>query len=413
MSHLAEDCPSLDTLISQAKSLYNETFGHAGDGDLVCGVAPGRVNLIGEHTDYNDGYVLPMALPLLTVVVGATSNDNSVAEIVTSSSVGDTKPVEVRLDEPLTPGGGHPKWANYVKGVMASFPNVRTPTSSSGSTTDIKGFKAAIVSSVPVGGGVSSSAALEVAFHTFLEALTGKSSTTPSAKALACQKAEHDFAGMPCGIMDQFVSVMASEGSALLIDCRSQEVKNVPLNSEAGVSFFVTNSNVKHELTGSEYPTRRAQCEEAAQILGRPSLRTASEAEVMSAKKEGRFSDPVVHQRALHVVTEIQRTEAAAVALEASNFEEFGRLMVQSHNSLRDHFEVSCPELDELVELALSCEGVLGSRMTGGGFGGCTVTLVKTSALPRALETIKNGYKGTPTFYICGSPRAGARTVKI
>ncbi|XP_077980285.1 galactokinase-like [Glandiceps talaboti] len=346
--------------------------------------APGRVNLIGEHTDYNDGFVFPMALPMVTVVAGKKSSDEICRVITTAENVDDERKVEFSLptaDNPLKPG--KPSWSNYVKGVVANFKGELVP------------FDAVITSSVPIGGGVSSSASLEVAMYTFLEQLTS-TSTELKDKALACQKAEHEFPGMPCGIMDQFISTMGKDGNALLIDCRSMESKLVPL-SDPDLVILVINSNVKHELTGSEYPTRRRQCYEAAAALGKKSLRDATLEELAAHKDK---LEPEIYKRAHHVIGEIQRTEEAAAVLEAGNYSKFGELMVESHKSLRDDYEVSCSELDELVDAAMEVDGVYGSRMTGGGFGGCTVTLLKKEAVPKVVEHVKAKYSGTPTFYV-------------
>jgi len=403
MTSLAESIPTLESLILKAKNTFQKEYGSSNEG-IVCGVAPGRVNLIGEHTDYNDGFVLPMALPLVTVVLGRKTDENGRFSIVTTSKECDLPhKVEESLNS-LKPG--MPKWANYFRGVVANF-HGKVPS-----------FEAVIVTSVPLGGGVSSSASLEVATYTFLEALTGSNASSKVSKALACQKAEHDFAGMPCGIMDQFVSTMAKSGCALKLDCRSSDTENVPVDTSGdnddGVAFFITNSNVKHELTGSEYPTRRRQCEASAKILGVKSLREATLEDVVKAEKKGLFKgEDETFRRARHVVSEIIRTDKASKCLKEKDFNAFGKFMVESHNSLRDDFEVSCKELDELVEIALGVDGVLGSRMTGGGFGGCTVTLAKSKCIPKALEAIKSKYKGTPTFYICGEPREGARVINV
>jgi len=202
---------------------------------------------------------------------------------------------------------------------------------------------------------------------------------------------------MPCGIMDQFISVMGKPSNALLIDCRSLEGRLVPL-SDPAVAVLITNSNVKHQLTGSEYPARRAACLDSAKVLGQPSLRHVTMAMLEDAGKQ--LSEEV-YRRVRHVVTEIPRTEEAAAALETGDYSTFGRLMVDSHNSLRDDFEVSCPELDSLVEAALEVPGVYGSRMTGGGFGGCTVTLLTQESVGAAMEHITSKYTGKATFYVC------------
>ncbi|XP_068162160.1 galactokinase isoform X2 [Antennarius striatus] len=365
--------PTVSELVAEARRLYGEEFG--GEAPRVAACAPGRVNLIGEHTDYNQGLVLPMALPLVTVVVGSQTSGQDVTVVTTTKDADEPRRVNFSLPSdgsPLAPGS--PKWANYVKGVIQHH---RAPP--------VPGFKAVISSSVPLGGGLSSSASLEVGVYTFLQQLKQDDGDKVS-KALACQQAEHTHAGVPCGIMDQFVSVLGREGHALLIDCRSLEATPVPL-TDPNLVILITNSNVKHSLTGSEYPTRRRQCEEAASILGKESLRDATMKDLEEARAR---LDDVTYNRARHVIEEIERTVHAAEALKRGAYQEFGQLMVESHNSLRDLYEVSCRELDELVSAAMEVEGVFGSRMTGGGFGGCTVTLLQASATDRAILHIQS-----------------------
>ncbi|XP_041076810.1 galactokinase [Polyodon spathula] len=387
--------PSLPSLLVKARRVYRESFGDTEPEIAVS--APGRVNLIGEHTDYNDGLVLPMALPMVTVLVGSQTTDTSVSIVTAAEEADEPRRVDFPLPQdsnPLTPG--EPKWANYVKGVIQHYRAGPLP-----------GFRAVIVSNVPLGGGLSSSASLEVAVYTFLQQICSDDNDLV-AKALACQKAEHTFASMPCGIMDQFISVMGKEGHALLIDCRSLEATLVPLTNP-GVVILITNSNVRHSLTGSEYPSRRRQCEEAARTLGKASLREASMEDLAAAKDR---LDSETSRRAHHVIGEIARTAQAAEALRAGEYREFGRLMVESHRSLRDNYNVSCPELDQLVAAAMEVEGVYGSRMTGGGFGGCTVTLLEASAVDRATQHIQEKYSGTATFYIT-TPSEGARALSL
>lgn len=396
MADLQSPIPPVEDLIKQAVTAFKEQFGYEPN-KAAC--APGRVNLIGEHTDYNEGFVFPMALPLVTVLVGKKTDSGLCRVLTLAQGTDDPKYVEFQAPSeksPLAPGT--PKWANYVKGVVANYKGGQVP-----------GFDCVIVSSVPLGGGVSSSASIEVGTYTFLDQLTGSDNgISKNEKALACQKAEHVFAGAPCGIMDQFISIMGECNHALLIDCRSLEGRLVPLK-DPDVVILVTNSNVKHNIEASEYSTRRAQCENGAKIMGLKSLRDATERQLEEHKSQ---LDDVTYRRARHVIGEIKRTEEAASALENSNYKLFGELMVQSHNSLRDDFEVSCPELDQLVEAAMEVEGVFGSRMTGGGFGGCTVTLLKKEAVPAALEHIKKRFSGTPTFYVCAASQA-ARGLSI
>ncbi|KAL8163211.1 UNVERIFIED_CONTAM: Galactokinase [Gekko kuhli] len=372
----------LGPLLAAARGVYKAAFGGV---DPKIGVsAPGRVNLIGEHTDYNQGFVLPMALHMRTVMVGSPRQDGLISIVTTAEEADDPKSVQFLV--PVEGGAlkpGEPQWANYVKGVIQHYRAGPLP-----------GFNAVIASNIPLGGGLSSSASLEVATYTFLQQLC-QDDGDPVAKALACQKAEHTFAMMPCGIMDQFISVMGKEGHALLIDCRSLETHLVPL-TDPNLVVLITNSNVRHTLTGSEYSTRKRQCEEAAKVLGKASLREASMSSLEASKA---LMSEEVYRRARHVIGEIERTSKAAEALQSRNYKRFGELMVESHNSLRNDYEVSCAELDELVAAALEDPGVYGSRMTGGGFGGCTVTLLESSATKNVVRHIKEKYSGTATFY--------------
>ncbi|CAK8684997.1 unnamed protein product [Clavelina lepadiformis] len=393
---LITEIPSVVELVKQAKAAFAECF--PGNEATIVACAPGRVNLIGEHTDYNEGFVFPMALPQVTVMAGCRNEDASSIVVQTMATAAD-KPTCVNFhsptaDTPLTPG--KPLWANYVKGVVQCFKIAPVP-----------GFKAVLLSSVPIGGGVSSSASLEVAVYTFLEVLTGSSAPDLNSKALSCQEAEHKFPGMPCGIMDQFISVMGKEGHALLIDCRSMESTLIPL-TDINVAVLITNSNVRHELTGSEYPERRQSCFKAAEIMKKKSLREATLQDLTAFEAE---MDKTTFWRARHVIGEIKRTLDAANALKIGNYQLFGKLMVESHNSLRDDYEVSCQELDELVEYALECPGVYGSRMTGGGFGGCAVTLLDASKVEETVLHIKSKYSGTATFYVA-QPSSGAQVLK-
>lgn len=385
----------VEQLVVEAKKIFKEQFGEEAD---IAVFAPGRVNLIGEHTDYNDGFVMPMALPLVTVMVGKKV-EGSVVTVYTTSKFCDQK-TSFDLPSPcapiraITPVG--PKWVMYIKGVIVNYIGDIPPA-----------FNAVVHTNVPIGGGLSSSASLEVATYVFLDQLTGTKAIGLTDKALACQKAEHDYAGMPCGIMDQFISFMGKQDHALLIDCRHLTSHLIPL-TEQNVVVLITNSNVKHELTGSEYPTRRKQCEEAALLLKKVSLRDANLDDIKYLESINTNKEIVA--RARHVITEIKRTSDAAEMLKQKNFLVFGELMNQSHVSLRDDYQVSCPELDSLVELALEVDGVIGSRMTGGGFGGCTVTLVYSHAVDKVIENIQKKYKGNATFYVC-KPSAGASVI--
>jgi galactokinase len=388
--------------LKQLTAFITEKFSSAyGRAPRWIAAAPGRVNVIGEHTDYNDGFVLPMAIERYTVIAAAPAANGS-RQVQLRSTV-NGQPAIIDLSKPMKP---FPKgaWANYPAGVIAGFV---------ARGLNPGGFDALIHSTVPLGGGLSSSAALEVSTATLLEIITGKT-LDPVEKALVCQASEHEYAGVPCGIMDQFISVMGKKDNLLLLDCRSRKTELVPM-SDPSVALLVTNTNVKHELGSGEYAKRRAQCEAAAKILGVPSLRDASAATLEKAKKR---MDPVVFRRARHVIGEIERTPAAAAAIRASKWPAVGKLMYASHNSLRDDYEVSCSELDAVVDIAEAIGakgGVYGCRMTGGGFGGCTVALVKADAVDAISKKIGQEYKkrtGLDAAIFVSRPAAGATVIK-
>jgi galactokinase len=361
--------------------------------------APGRVNVIGEHTDYNDGFVLPMAIERYAVMAA------DAAPTPGKITIYDTQFKEsatIDVSAPVTKG--QPKWSNYIRGVLAGFQN---------RGQKIPALDIVLSSTVPLGGGLSSSAALEVCTATLIEAATGKP-IDPIEKALLAQKAEHDFAGVPCGIMDQFISALGREGHLLLLDCRSRKTELVPMN-DPSVALLIVNTNVKHELGSGEYARRRAECEAAAKILGVASLRDATADQLERAK--GRMSE-VVYRRARHVIGEIERTVHAAEGIRASNWPGVGNLMYASHASLRDDYEVSCKELDVVVEIAEDIGyqgGVYGCRMTGGGFGGCAVALVKADAVDAITKKIAADYKaktGIEAIIFSSRPAAGATIIK-
>ncbi|CAH2038023.1 unnamed protein product, partial [Iphiclides podalirius] len=381
-----------ERLLAEARHKFLSLFGRE---PTAAACAPGRVNLIGEHVDYCEGFVLPVALPFVTLIVGGF-NDTEECQVVSVLADGE----ELRTSFP-TPSAaplnrGSPAWTNYVKGVVANFPG------------DLRGFNAVIVSDVPMGAGVSSSASLEVALFTFLEALTGIQ-IDPVKKALLCQKAEHEFPGMPCGIMDQYIVTLAQKEHALLIDCRSLEAVQIPMKLDDLV-ILVVNSNVKHQLTGSEYPQRRAQCQAAADRLVISSLRRATVKDLKELERLG--CDELVLKRASHVVNEIKRTEETADCLRRGDFKRVGELFYESHDSLSTLMEVSCKELDQLVDIMRSAPGVLGARMTGGGFGGCVVALVAKERASDVKEKILSEYEGRPVFFNC-QPSDGARVLRL
>jgi galactokinase len=387
---------TLQQLAAEAAAKFESKYGRA---PRWIAAAPGRVNIIGEHIDYNDGFVLPMALERYTVIAAADAPQ----EDATVSSVATDDEARIPLAAPrkhVTPG----HWSNYVAGAIAGcIERGLRPA----------GFRAVVESSVPVGGGLSSSAALEVATATLVEAMTGKT-LEPVDKALLCQKAEHEFAGVPCGIMDQFASVMGRADHLMLLDCRSRNVEHIPLTDPA-ITVLIVNTNVKHELSGGEYAERRGQCEAAASKLGVSSLRDARTPQLQARRQH---LEPVEFMRARHAISEIGRTAAAAAAVKAGNWPEVGKLMYASHVSLKDDYEVSCAELDLLVDLAREIGpggGVIGSRMTGGGFGGCTVSLVETGKVGAVAEQLATRYGETtgiePTV-LTSRPGRGAHVIQ-
>jgi galactokinase len=365
--------------------------------------APGRVNLIGEHIDYNDGFVLPMAIERYVVIGAAPGKDgDNPGPAACIYSMDLDQDARIGLAEPSEPGT--PAWSSYVEGVLAGFLE---------RGSSIPSFDAVISSNVPLGGGLSSSAALEVATATLVEAML-EQPLEPEDKALLCQRAEHRFAGVPCGIMDQFSSVFGENNALILLDCRSQQLESVPFLA-SDVTVLITNSNVKHELTGGEYAQRRAQCDSAIKKLGLSSWRDAT----MQHLEENRDRlEEVEYRRARHVISEIERTTKAAEAFRAGQWDTAGELMYQSHESLRADYEVSCEELDLLVDLAReigSDGGVIGSRMTGGGFGGCTVTLVKSAdaqAVAAALESRYREKTGIEPHVFASRPARGAHVIR-
>lgn len=351
--------------------------------------APGRVNLIGEHTDYNDGFVLPMAIDRRTYVAAAPRIDRRVR----CASTGFDGLVEFELSEILKPAAD---WANHVRGLAVCLLQDKFP---------LRGMDLLISSDVPLGAGLSSSAALEIA--TGLAWL--KISDQPVDLvdlALAAQRAEHEFAGTMCGIMDQYIACLGIEGHALLIDCRSLEYDAVPIDL-SNARIVVCNSMVKHDLAAGEYNTRRAECEEAVRRLAGhlPGIQSLRDVELEEFDLWADALPPVIRRRANHIITENARTLAAVDAFKLGDLAALGKLMYASHESLRDDYEVSCRELDLLVEIAKNCTGVYGARMTGGGFGGCTVNLVATASVENFIATINQSYEREtglrPECYVC------------
>jgi len=364
--------------IEQLRTRFVESFGAT----PAIFSAPGRINLIGEHTDYNDGFVMPAAIDFHTWVAVARRDDRSV--VAHSEEWKET--ARFNLDDVDASSNHH--WLDYVRGVAIQL---------NASRYALQGCNLAISSNIPMGAGLSSSAALEVASALALIQAAGCSSedTAASRVSLAklCQRAENETVGARVGIMDQFASINGRAGRALLLDCRSLEFELLAL--PADVSLVICNTMVKHSHAGGEYNARRSQCEEgvrrfAATLPVISALRDVSEEQLEQYKTD--LPETIFH-RCRHVIAENARTLSAAKALRSGEISKFGELMYDSHRSLRDDYEVSCVELDIMVELASQFQGTYGARMTGGGFGGCTINLVEKAKVEDFKSDISRSYE--------------------
>jgi galactokinase len=372
----------------RAAGMFAERFGTPPTGVWV---APGRVNLIGEHTDYNDGYVLPFALPQVTAVAAGLGGP-----MWTVSSEGFEGSVDFGTGE-LAPGKVD-GWAAYVAGVVWALRESGSP---------VEPARLAIASDIPLGAGLSSSAAIECAVMGTLCDLS-RLSIPDQLRVRLAQRAENDFVGAPTGIMDQSASVLCRAGHALFLDCRTLEVEHIPFDvAAAGLAVLVINTNAPHRHVDGEYANRRAACEAAARALGVPALRDAGLADLP------RLDDPVLLRRARHIVTENQRVLDTVGVLRSGDIRGIGPLMTASHESLRDDFEVTVPELDTAVDAALAA-GAYGARMTGGGFGGCALALIDASRASSVSAAVaaafaQNGFTAPESFVV--TPSAGAHRV--
>jgi len=378
-------------LIDKLSSHYKEKFGHA---PKHIARAPGRVNLLGEHVDYNNGFVLPAAIDRVTyiafsptdaphstlVAVDFDQQTSFSAETVSSKTQADSSPL--------------PEWGLYPAGVMWSLmqENLSTPS-----------MNAVFSSDVPRGSGLSSSASVEMAFMIAWQKLGGWS-LPPMKLALLGQKAENHYVGVNTGIMDQFASACGVENKLLLLDCRSLEWKTIPLPEN--VSIVIADTTVRRKLTSGEYNKRRSACEEAVRLLKQDLLNIQSLRDVC-LDDFNRFAEKLpaeIEKRARHVVEEIERSNQAEALLEAGDVQSFGKLMNQCHTSLRDLYDVSCPELNVMVNIAQTLDGCYGARLTGAGFGGCTVNLVENEKVDSFAKTLANGYEAEtklrPEIYI-------------
>lgn len=370
-----------------SKKLFTEKYQTAPTLNVY---APGRVNIIGEHTDYNDGFVMPCAINYGTSISGAPRQDHWFRVFAADLQESD----EFRLDQPIEPKA-NAKWTGYVRGVV-KFIQERCPEFTQGADLVISG-------NVPHSSGLSSSASLEVAVGKFCQQL-GNLTLSNTDIALIGQKAENQFVGANCGNMDQLISALGQAEHLLMIDCRSLETQPTPVPEN--VAVIIVNSHVKHDLVTGEYNTRRQQCEAAAKFFGVKALRDVSVAQFSEKEAELTALDPEMAKRARHVITENQRVLDAVQALNAGDISRLGQLMNASHLSMRDDFEITTPEIDYLVELAQSVIGASGgARMTGGGFGGCIVALAPTEKVEEVRQVIEANYEKRTglkeSFYVC------------
>jgi len=366
-------------MLNRARAAFSQVFDRT---SAVVVRSPGRINLIGDHTDYTGGLVLPMAIDMSTLVAGARRSDGDVH--VYSDELSERVVIAVDVIAGTAVGSsdvsGLAPWSRYVAGVAALLRNAGV---------EIPGVDVWIGSNLPLGGGLSSSAALEVGVGLAMLAITG-AEMSPVELAELCRRAENDYAGSPCGIMDQLCCTSAQAGHALLIDCTTLQTRHIPLEL-ADACIVVLDTGVRHSIAGREYANRRTECAEGLARLRRtdPSIQSLRDVDRQRfdryAEELGEFLTP----RIRHVVSENDRVRRASVSLESGDVATFGKLMLESHASLRDDFNVSCEELDAVVEIARSVDGVYGARMTGGGFGGCAVALVVEDAVPELEQHLR------------------------
>jgi len=368
-----------------------------GEKPLVIASAPGRVNLIGEHTDYNDGFVMPMAIGFTVMVAVSPRKDQNLKFYAVDFD--DKK----RTSIPNLRYKREDRWANYPKGMINVI--LRKGYRVGGVNLTVKG-------NVPVGAGLSSSAALEIATGFAIRKLFKLDISNPEL-AVAARDAEDGFVGVHCGVMDQFISCLACEDHVMLIDTRTLEYRQIPLKLNTA-KILVTNSNVPRALIDSEYNQRREECEKCVDLLNtRKSGSALRDYTVADLRDSLGLIPESTRKRCLHVVEENQRVLDAEIALKRNNFSVLGKLMNRSHESLRDLYEVTCPELDWLVKRAWETEGVYGSRMTGAGFGGCTVSIIEEGSIQlyeQRIEQYERIFSFKPEIYIC-KPGGGAKII--
>ena len=381
--------------------IFNEKFTDTG---LIKGAfsAPGRVNLIGEHTDYNEGFVLPIAIEKKIIMLGQLRRDR----LVQIFDLGYKAEAKFSLDN-LSPYKKD-TWVNYLMGVMDEMQKAGYL---------LQGVNLIFISNIPKGAGLSSSAALEVVTALTMVKLN-LLEIKPVEMAHLCRRAENNFVGVACGIMDQYVSCLGQKNYALFIDCRSNDYDLIPFNDH-NYQIVICNSKVQRGLVDSEYNKRKEECKIAAEFFNhklKREIRALRDISIDEYKKYHSQLPEVIARRTRHVISENYRVQTGVQALRMGNYSTFGQLMIESHQSLKDDYEVSCKELDLLVDLALEQEGVLGARMTGAGFGGCTVNLLKREYIDAFKKTIKQGYKkitGIISDMYVTPPVEGAKVLEL
>ena len=377
------------------REMHRERF----DAEPAVFVGPGRVNLIGEHTDYAEGFVMPAAIDFATLAGISPRTDGKI--VINSENYGDQKSVDATALPPEHVG----HWTDYVIGVVQIL---------AGEGHRIPGFSLSVWSDVPVGSGLSSSAALEVASALAVESLIGVSYPGPLVARL-CQRAENEYVRASCGIMDQFISANGQPNHALLLDCRDLSYRMAPIPDH--VALVIANTMVKHSVAGGDYTTRRAESEAACAVIAghRPGVRFLRDATLQDLEKWGHEMAPKSLMRARHVISENLRTVAAAEALLCGDLTELGKLMAQAHWSYSKDFEASCIEADTMVELAQDLPGLIGARLTGGGFGGCTINLVEQSQAAEFSRMLGSRYTAkmgiVPEIHICHASGGAHRLI--
>jgi galactokinase len=365
--------PDEKIIAEKARLRFTEMLG----GKPLLVRSPGRINIIGEHTDYNEGFVLPAAIDKAAYIAIALRDDDEIHLV--AADLNETFSVSIKDMKPV----GDISWPNYILGAVAQFQQKGVA---------LKGFNALLMSDVPVGAGLSSSAAVECATAFALNELLGAGLERIEMVKMA-QKAEHEYAGVMCGIMDQFASMMGKKDHVIKLDCRSLEYEYVPFKLE-GIKIVLLDTNVKHSLASSEYNTRRKECNQAVTWVKEQGQQVNSLRDVDAAMltKYVLPKDELIYKRSLFIVEEIMRLQTACEDLQNGDMEGLGKKMFETHDGLSSMYGVSCVELDFLVDFVRKDENVIGARMMGGGFGGCTINLVKEDAVPALIEKISEAY---------------------